>query len=161
MSVAAAAFRRALGAAPSPVTVVTVVDPHGADHGMTVSAFTSVSLRPPLVLVCIGEAATIAAPMRHAAHFGVSVLGEGQEALSLLFADRNARGFDAIPHRRGPDGSILLDGAAAHLECRVVARHPAGDHTAIVGEVTYARATGERPLVHLQGRYTAVTPLPD
>lgn len=157
MSVDAETFRRVLGATPSPVTVLTIVDARGTDHGMTVSAFASLSLEPPLVLVCVGDDATIAAPMREAGHFGVSVLAEDQADLSIRFADRDVRGFDGVASRRAPAGSALLAGATAHLECRVVARHPGGDHTIIVGEVTYATASERPPLVHLRGRYRAVS----
>jgi flavin reductase (DIM6/NTAB) family NADH-FMN oxidoreductase RutF len=157
VSVDAETFRRVLGAVPSPVTVLTIVDAQGADHGMTVSAFTSLSLEPPLVLVCVGDDATIATPMRNASHFGVSVLAEDQANLSIRFADRDVRGFDGVPNHRAPAGSALLDGATAHLECRVVARYPGGDHTIIVGEVTFATASERPPLVHLRGRYRAVT----
>lgn len=156
MSVDAETFRRVLGAAPSPVTILTIVDAQGADHGMTVSAFASLSLDPPLVLVCVGDDATIAAPMREARQFGVNVLADDQAELSIRFADRDVRGFGGVPHHRAPGGSALLDGAAAHLECRVVARHPGGDHTIVVGEVTFATATERPPLVHLRGRYRAV-----
>lgn len=156
MSVDAETFRRALGAAPSPVTVLTIVDPLGADHGMTVSAFASLSLDPPLVLLCVGDDATIAAPMREARHFGVSVLADDQAELSTRFADRDVRGFGGVPCHRAPEGSALLDGASAHLECRVVARHPGGDHTIIVGEVAFATASDRPPLVYLRGRYRAV-----
>jgi len=156
VSVDAETFRRVLGAAPSPVTIVTIVDARGADHGMTVSAFTSLSLEPPLVLVCVGDDATIATPMREARHFGVSVLADDQAELSIRFADRDVRGFDGVSSRRAPAGSALLDGATAHLECRVVARYPGGDHTIIVGEVTFATASERPPLVHLRGRYRSV-----
>ena len=150
----AATFRSVMGAVPTAVTVLTIVDAHGVDRGMTVGAFSSVSLEPPLILACIGNDATIAAPMRDVTHFGVSVLAEGQEALSRLFADTEARTFAGVPHHRGAHGLPLLDGAAAHLECRITARHPAGDHAIVVAEVLAAMATQHPPLVHHRGAYT-------
>jgi flavin reductase (DIM6/NTAB) family NADH-FMN oxidoreductase RutF len=151
-------FRRALGAAPTPVAVLTIVDANGADRGMTVSAFTSVSLVPPLVLVCVGDDATLAAAMRTTTHFALSVLAAPQEMLSERFADREERGFDGVPLSRGPSGTALLGGAAAHVECRVVARQPGGDHTIVVGEVQFAKASGVEPLVHLRGEYRSLAP---
>lgn len=159
MSVNADTFRQVLGAVPTAVTVLTIVDSAGRDHGMTVSAFCSLSLEPPLVLVCIGEDATIAAPMRDATCFGISVLAEDQETLSRRFADREERRFDDLAHRRGPLGTVLLDGASAHLECRVTARFPGGDHTIVVGEVAHAPAgTGGPPLLYHRSAYTRLAP---
>ncbi len=156
MSVDSTTFRRVLGAVPTTVTVLTIVNADGADCGMTVGALTSLSLDPPLVLACIGEDATIAGDMQGVAAFGVSVLAEDQASLSRRFADRDARDFAGLATVRGPDGMALLVGAAAHLECRIVARHPGGDHTIVVGEVRYAVAFDRPPLVHHRGDYTGL-----
>lgn len=153
MTVDAAAFRRALGAVPTAVSVLTIVDAHGVDRGMTVGAFCSLSLSPPLVLVCIGDEATIAGPMRVATQFAMSVLAEDQADLSLLFADTQARGFGGIDCSRGPGGLLLIEGASARLECRITARYPGGDHTIVVGEVTHADVTSRPPLVHHRSAY--------
>jgi len=150
----AATFRRVLGRFPSGVTIVTVRDGDGVDHGMTVSAFASLSLSPPLVLVCIGDDATIAAAVSAAGSFAVSVLSEGQEALARLFADTGAERFAGTAVSRGTTGLALIDGAVAHLECAIVARHRGGDHTIVVGEVLAARAAeGGRPLIYQLGEY--------
>jgi flavin reductase (DIM6/NTAB) family NADH-FMN oxidoreductase RutF len=146
-------FRRILGAVPTAVSVLTIADAAGADRGMTVGAFCSLSLEPPMVLACIGVDATLAAPMREASHFALSVLAADQEALSRRFADREARGFDGVAYHRGRIGVLLLDGAAAHLECRIVARHPGGDHDIVVGEVVHADASDRLPLLHHHGHY--------
>lgn len=153
MTIDSATFRRVLGAVPTAVSVVTVVDASGGDHGMTVGAFTSLSLEPPLVLICIGDDATIAPPMATAAHFGISVLAASQRDLSALFADRERRAFDGIPSVRGPAGCRLLTGTVARLECRIVARHPGGDHTIVVGHVELAETSEGAPLVHHRGGY--------
>ena len=158
MSIDVAAFRAVLATVPTAVSVISVRDHDGADHGMTVGAFTSLSLRPPLVLVCIGDDATIAPVMRDAPLFGVSVLAEDQAALSDLFADRARRGFTGVAHVRGPSGTALLDGAVAHLECAVVARHPGGDHTIVVGEVRHAAHTTRQPLLHHRSAYGRIAP---
>jgi 3-hydroxy-9,10-secoandrosta-1,3,5(10)-triene-9,17-dione monooxygenase reductase component len=154
----AATFRHALGRFPSGVTVVTVRDNDGRDFGMTVSAFASVSLDPPLVLVCIGDDATIAGNVAAAGHFAVSVLAEGQEALAQLFADTGADRFAGTEVFRGSSGLALLHGAVAHLECAIVARHRGGDHTIVVGEVLAATAVEDgRPLIYHLGAYRRIT----
>jgi flavin reductase (DIM6/NTAB) family NADH-FMN oxidoreductase RutF len=153
MPVDAESFRRAMGAVPTSVSIFTIVDRAGVDHGMTVGAFTSLSLNPPLLLACIGDDATLAKVMPEADRFGMSILAVDQEALSRRFADRDARGFEGVAHRRGPRGTILIDGTVAQVECRIVARHRGGDHTMIIGEVEHAVATDGAPLVHHRGAY--------
>ena len=146
-------FRDVLGRFATGVTVLTTRDADGRDRGMTVSAFASLSLDPPLVLACIGHDATIAGSVAAAEHFGVSVLAERQEPLSHRFADPGADRFDGVPFSRGTSGVALLDGAIAHLECRIVARHEGGYHTIVVGEVLEATVRDEQPLVHYRGDY--------
>lgn len=152
----AESFRRALGAVPAAVSVLTIVDEAGGDQGMTVSAFCSLSLNPPLVLACIGDDATLAPELRTVGHFALSVLAADQAALAKRFAHTDARRFEGIAHARGPLGTALLDGAAAHIECRIVARHPAGDHTIVVGEVHHAVAHDRPPLVYRHGDYATL-----
>jgi 3-hydroxy-9,10-secoandrosta-1,3,5(10)-triene-9,17-dione monooxygenase reductase component len=150
----ASTFRHVLARFPSGVTVVTVRGTDGRDYGMTVSAFASVSLVPPLVLVCIGDDATIAGAVAEAGHFAVSVLSEDQEALARRFAEQDADRFAGAGISRGTTGLALVDGAAARLECTIVARHRGGDHTIVVGEVLAASASDDgRPLVHQRGEY--------
>ena len=150
----ASTFRHALSRLPSGVTVVTVRGGDGRDYGMTVSAFTSLSLQPPLVLVCIGDDATIAGAVAAAGHFAVSVLSEDQEPLARRFADTGADRFAGTAVTRGANGLALLGGAVAHLQCAIVARHRGGDHTIVVGEVFAATTVdGGRPLVYERGRY--------
>jgi flavin reductase (DIM6/NTAB) family NADH-FMN oxidoreductase RutF len=151
-------FRRVLGTVPTAVSVVTVVDASGSDQGMTVGTFTSLSLQPPLVLICIGDDSTIAPAMAAATHFGLSALDAAQEHLSTRFADRELRSFDGIAATRGPLGTLLLDGTVARLECRIVARHPGGDHTIVVGQVEFADASEGAPLVHHRGGYRRLGP---
>jgi flavin reductase (DIM6/NTAB) family NADH-FMN oxidoreductase RutF len=147
-------FRHALARFPSGVTVVTVRGDDGRDYGMTVSAFASVSLAPPLVLVCIGDDATIAGAVARAGHFAVSVLAEDQEPLARRFADPDGDRFAGTAVTRGVTGLALLDGAVAQLECAIVARHRGGDHTIVVGEVLWAMAAEDgRPLIHQRGEY--------
>jgi flavin reductase (DIM6/NTAB) family NADH-FMN oxidoreductase RutF len=147
-------FRHALGRFPSGVTAVTVRNGEGRDFGMTVSAFASVSLNPPLVLVCIGDDATIAGAVAEAGHFAVSVFAEHQSELAQRFATSDSDRFAGTAVVRGITGLALLDGAVAHLECAIVARHRGGDHTIVVGEVLSATAVEDgRPLVYQRGGY--------
>ena len=145
------AFRAVLGRFASGVTVVTTHE-NERDHGMTVSAFSSVSLDPPLVMVCIGDDASLRPVVERAEYFGVSILAAAQEALSRRFAAHVNR-FDGIGFTRGEHGAAMLDGALAWLECRVAARHQAGDHLIVVGEVESAGAADERPLLYYRGGY--------
>jgi flavin reductase (DIM6/NTAB) family NADH-FMN oxidoreductase RutF len=147
-------FRAALGRFTSGVTVVTTCDDDGRDHGMTVSAFCSASLEPPLVLACIGHEASMHDLMMSADRFGVSILTVGQEQLARRFADQRSDRFDGVGYSRGKLGVALLDDALAHLECMVVDRRDAGDHTIVVGRVDAASCYQGRPLVYYRGGYT-------
>jgi flavin reductase (DIM6/NTAB) family NADH-FMN oxidoreductase RutF len=148
------AFRSVLGRFASGITVVTARNAKEHDVGMTVSAFCSVSLRPPLVQACIDHQASASHALEVAERFGVSILASDQEALSRRFAavDSSHR-FDGIGYVRGESGVVLLLDALAHLECRVVARHEAGDHTMVIGEVERATAREARPLLYYRGGY--------
>lgn len=147
-------FRRALSRFPSGVTVVTLHDGRGRDCGMTVAAFSSLSLDPPLVLVCIGDDATVAGDVATAGHFAVSVLAEDQVEIARRFAGSDGDRFAGTAISRGASGLALLTGAAAHIECAIVARHRGGDHTIVVGEVLSATAAEDaRPLVYERGDY--------
>jgi flavin reductase (DIM6/NTAB) family NADH-FMN oxidoreductase RutF len=147
-------FRAALGRFTSGVTVVTTCDDDGRDHGMTVSAFCSVSLDPPLLLACIGHEASMHPVVMGADRFGVSILAVGQEPLARRFADQRSDRFDGVGYSRGKMGVVLLDDALAHLECTIVDRREAGDHTIIVGRVDTAACHQGRPLVYYRGGYT-------
>ena len=147
-------FRSVLGRFASGITVVTTRDGDQRDVGMTVSAFCSVSLDPPLVQVCIDRASSIHAVLAASSRYGVSILAAEQEALSRRFATaESSRRFDGIGYRRGESGVVLLDDALAHLECKIVASHEAGDHTMFVGEVESATARSAGPLLYYRGGY--------
>lgn len=120
---------------------------------MTVSAFCSVSLEPPLVLICVGHEASTYDILMKEPRFGVSVLSSAQEALSRRFADPDSDRFDGVGFTRGESGVVLLDDALAHLECRVIERHEAGDHTVMIAEVERAAAYQHRPLLYYRGGY--------
>lgn len=147
-------FRSVLGRFASGITVVTTRDADERDVGMTVSAFCSVSLEPPLVQVCVDHEASLYAALLASTRYGVSILAAEQEALSRRFSTADStRRFDGVGYRRGESGVVLLDDALAHLECRIVASHEAGDHTMFVGEVESATARSARPLLYYRGGY--------
>jgi flavin reductase (DIM6/NTAB) family NADH-FMN oxidoreductase RutF len=147
------AFRAALGRFACGITVVTARDEEGRDHGMTVSAFCSVSLEPSFVLLCIGHDASMHELMMQVEHVGISVLSNEQEALSRRFADPESDRFDGVGYSRGENGAALVDDALVHLECNVVARHEAGDHTIVVCGVARAAPYDGRPLLYYRGGY--------
>jgi flavin reductase (DIM6/NTAB) family NADH-FMN oxidoreductase RutF len=148
-------FRAVLGRFASGVTVLTAR--HGdTDHGMTVSAFCSVSLEPPLILACVDKTAEMAGILPRVETFGINILAEGQEALSRRFSELPAGRFDGIGFERGECGVVLLDDALAHLECRLVASHDAGDHVIHVAEVQRATCRKDRPLLYYRGGYAQI-----
>ena len=154
MTLDADSFRSVMGRFASGVTVVTTRDSDERDIGMTVSAFCSVSLHPPLVQISVGHDASAFDAIAACQAFVVNVLAADQESLSRRFAElESARRFDGLGFTRGELGMVLLDDAAAHLECTVVDTHVAGDHTIVIGEVKHATAGDARPLLYYRGGY--------
>jgi flavin reductase (DIM6/NTAB) family NADH-FMN oxidoreductase RutF len=150
-------FRQAAGQFAGGIVVVTT----SAGHAMTVSAFTSVSLEPPLVLFGAEKVARFHDAVLAAGSWAVSVLGEDAEKTARWLATRGRPldgQLDGVAHHPGPvTGAPLLDGALATLECRTAAVHDGGDHSIIVGEVVAvaapASSSGAGPLVHYAGAY--------
>src|SRR4029453_11651296 len=153
MTVDARSFRAALAQFASGITVVTTRDREGRPVGLTVSSFCSVSLHPPLVLVCIDARSETHTAFADSGLFGVSVLAEGQEAVSERFARPGRAKFADIEMAAGPRGTALVPGALAHIECGVAASHEAGDHTVYVGKVLTLSVHPGRPLVYHSGAY--------
>jgi flavin reductase (DIM6/NTAB) family NADH-FMN oxidoreductase RutF len=153
-------FRHVLGHFASGVTVVTAWDGEGRPTGLTASAFSSVSLDPPLVLVCVEHRAHSYPALRRSGGFAVNILAAAHEGLSRRFATTSPSKFDAVAYHQGPQGLPLLSGALAHLECRTVHAYPGGDHTIFVGEVESASARRGAPLLYYRGRYARLRPAP-
>lgn len=169
-------FRSALGQFASGVTVVTAVDPGvpgpdtgsvagGEDVAMTATAFVSVSLDPPLVMVSVGEGSRMYDLLAHQDEWAVSVLNEDQVHVSSRFAIRGRVSdrllFEDLPRHRGAaTGAVILDGALSAVECRTQQRVQAGDHTLVIGLVVGVEhppdghPTG--PLLHFRGQYRAM-----
>jgi flavin reductase (DIM6/NTAB) family NADH-FMN oxidoreductase RutF len=156
LAVDAPAFRQALAQFASGVTVVTTQGPDGP-LGLTVTAFSSVSLDPPLVLVCIDRRSEAHAGFQRGA-FAVSLLAEGQEPVSRRFASGGPAKFAEGDLAAGESGLLLVPGALAHLECRVTAALPGGDHVVYIGLVERASAREGRPLVHHARGYRRLAP---
>jgi flavin reductase (DIM6/NTAB) family NADH-FMN oxidoreductase RutF len=158
-AVSSAAFREALAQFASGVTVITARDASGP-VGFTATAFTSVSLAPPLVLVSIGKEASAYEGVLGAAHFGVSILAEAQEWIATRFATSGIDRFAGVPleSHAAASGVPLIGGALARLHCRPHARHDAGDHTLLIGEVLGVWVTPGRPLLHFERHFGAFLP---
>ena len=150
-------FRKALGHFATGVTVVTVERAPGLVRGMTANSFTSVSLDPLLILICVEKRAAILPLLEKQKRFGVSVLKEGHEAISEYFA-KGAQTPEAeqrlsIHYRWTDSGIPVLEGTLLQLSCDVVASHVAGDHTIFLGEVLEAEIYGGKPLLYFGAEY--------
>ncbi len=148
------AFRRAMGAFATGVTVVTAADPGGSIHGMSVNSLTSVSLSPRLVLWCLGDRSRRYSVFAEASTWGVAILGAGDEALSRRFANVNTSVVGSDETLTGYDAPLLRAGIA-HLACRTHQRVRGGDHLIIVGEVEAFRVNSGAGLTFYRGRYGA------
>jgi flavin reductase len=155
-------FRSTVGAFATGVTVVTT---RGEEHayGMTANAFSSVSLDPPLILVCVINPSEGAEHITSNGVFAVNILSVEQEPMSRFFASRDRpKGRDAfrdVPHRVAASGSPILEGAAAFMDCRLHATHEAGDHLIFIGEVLEIDVQeGGTPLVFHGGGYRLLAP---
>ncbi len=150
-------FRKVIGSLAAGVTVVTTRDRQGEPRGLTATAVCSVSLTPPLLLVCIDHKADCYEAFQDAEAFAVNLLRDDQEALSHHFARKDAQKFEGIAYRPGVTGVPILPGVLAHVECRIQARHPGGDHTIFVGEAVDSGVApledGRSPLLHFRGAY--------
>jgi flavin reductase (DIM6/NTAB) family NADH-FMN oxidoreductase RutF len=153
-------FRRVLSHFATGVTILTATDAEGRPTGLTVSAFCSVSLDPPQVLVCVDHKSQSYPALRDTGRFAVNILGADHEAVSRRFATTRLDKFDAVPHRLGALGVPLIDGALAQLECRTVSQHVEGDHTILVGRVEEARNGAGEPLLYFRGKYRALASMP-
>jgi flavin reductase (DIM6/NTAB) family NADH-FMN oxidoreductase RutF len=150
-----AAFREILARFASGVTVVTAHSSKGP-VGFTATGFTSASLVPPLVLVCIDKGASVYEGIVSADHFGVSILAESQIAIARRFATSNVDRFENVATVLSETAGVpLIEHAIAHVECRRVALHDIGDHTAIVGAALQGGTRPGEPLVHFGRRFGA------
>ncbi len=147
-AVSAADFRSACGLFASGVTVVTRRLPDEAPYGMTVSSFTSVSLDPPLILVCIDSKARFLRELAADEPFAVNILSERQQHLAMRFADRREDDrFSGVEWSAGWNGLPLLHGVVVTFACRLKQNVPSGDHAILIGEVHEIQRHKGSPLV--------------
>ena len=156
----ASEFRRVMGHFPTGVTVVTTRLPDGRPCGLTVNAFCSLSLDPPLVLVCVERDAESHACILEAGFFAVNVLGAGKgEMLSRRFSSYGVEDkFAGVAYDEAVSGAPVLDAAIAWADCRLTDHHPGGDHTIFVGEVITGDAVDGLPLDYHRGGYGSFHP---
>ncbi len=160
MAIDPSRFRQALCRFATGVTVVTTRDAAGTPFGLTVNAFCSVSLDPPMVLVSIDNRSDAGAGFRGPGLFAVSILAEHQEEWSRRFATPGPAKFQGVELLTGTTGVPLVPDALAHIECRVVHAYPGGDHTLYVGEVLeLSLCDGDAaPLVYHDRNYRRLHP---
>lgn len=155
------ALRRALGTFVTGVTVITTRDADGTPRGMTANSFTSVSLDPPLLLVCVGKGAHSFPAFNSSSSFAVNLLHEGQTDVSNLFASKAVNKFDAVSYDRIHTGSPVLTDCLTWFDCTVYRRVDAGDHVVMIGEVQAFGTSPTAPLGFCRGRYASIKdPLP-
>ena len=135
------------------VTVVTTRAASGQHYGLTANSVTSVSLTPPLVLVCVDKKADCYPCFEETKTFTVNILSEGQQDLSSRFATKGAVKFEGVAYREGVNGCAVITDSVGHLDCRVVATYEGGDHTIYVGEVDDGDAAELPPLLFFRGGY--------
>ena len=153
MAISKEEFRAALGQFPSGVTIVTTKDADGRLHGLTVSAFASVSLEPPMILVCVDKRAGSHSAFTESGAFVVHILAEEHEHHSNQFASHSSDKFDGIEYRNGIAEIPILENTLVALECRLAHAHEGGDHTIFVGEIERAEIKDGNPLIYWQGDY--------
>jgi flavin reductase (DIM6/NTAB) family NADH-FMN oxidoreductase RutF len=149
-------LRRVMGHFATGVTVITTLRESGELHGLTANAFTSVSLVPPLVLVCVDKKAESYPCFEESRVFTVNVLAADQEAISRRFAVSGGEKFQGIAYRDGANGAPILDGSLAYIECRVTTALDGGDHTIYLGEVEQAETREAKPLLFFRGGYREI-----
>ncbi len=146
-------LRRVMGHFATGVTIVTTKSGDGTPYGLTATAFTSLSLDPPLCIVCVDRRAESFAHFYDSKVFTVNVLVREQEDLSNRFAKSGGDKFSGVPTVPGRHGAPLIAGALAHLECRITDTLEGGDHVIHVGRVEHVHTAPGEPLLYFQGRY--------
>ena len=152
-------FRRVLGHFTTGVSIVTTRAENGQPRGLTVNAFSSVSLEPTLVMVCVEKVSDSHGCIHASGFYAVNVLAENGEALSRRFATWGVEDkFQGVAYTEAKSGAPVLEAALAWVDCRVVESLSVGDHTVFVGEVLDADAREGRPLVYYRGGYGRFEP---
>lgn len=147
-------YKQVLGAFPTGVTVITALDENDRLVGFTASAFSAVSMDPPLVLVCPSLTSDSYPVIQRSGRFAVHILGEDQQSIAYQFASKGSDKGQGIRWHRSSHGNALIDGAAAYLECRLWEEYPGGDHAIVVGEVQglWVAGSDAAPLLYCRGK---------
>jgi flavin reductase (DIM6/NTAB) family NADH-FMN oxidoreductase RutF len=146
-------FRQVCGKFASGITIVTVLDSTGAPHGMTANSFTSVSMNPPLVLVCVDHRARILEHFHISYHFAINILSAGQRPLSDRFAGSGYDRFAGVDWKPGETGVPLLPDVLGSIECARQNVVTAGDHDILIGEVLHVNCQDGDPLLFYGSQY--------
>jgi len=146
-------FKRAAGSFITGVTVVTTRSPDGELMGFTANSFTSVSLDPPLVLVCLHRNAPSLRAFRVGCGYAINVLSADQESISRHFARPSDDKFASVPYRIGAAGAPLIEGCIAHIDCSLEVAYDGGDHVILVGRVQNVATDDGSPLIFHRSRY--------
>lgn len=148
-------YRRALGSFPTGVTIVTAFDSDREPWGLTANSFTSVSLEPPVISVCIAKTGRVFPTLAASSKFAVNILAADQQGLAMHFASNIENRFDGTAWQAAPTGAPLLPGASAQLDCSVRARIDAEDHEILLGLVESFAHRPAAPLVYCRGSFFA------
>ncbi|WP_120632688.1 flavin reductase family protein [Ruegeria sp. EL01] len=149
-------YRNALGSFPTGVTIVTAFDADHQPWGLTANSFTSVSLQPPVISVCVAKSGRVFPTLSGSNHFAVNILSADQQALALHFASDVENRFTDTNWIKG-NAAPILPGASAHLHCVTHDRVDAGDHEILLGRVTSYTHAPVPPLVYCRGNFFAAS----
>ncbi len=157
MTVSAEQFRKVLSQFATGVTIITLKTQDGL-HGLTVNAFSAVSLEPPLILICIQKNGASQAALSQAGQFVVNILSAGQRELAGRFANSKLEGeqrFSGVQYRLNQKGHPILNNTLGYLECRIADEIAAGDHVIFLGQVEQAKINtgGAHPLLFFNSQY--------
>ncbi len=149
-------LRRVMGHFATGVTVITTLSKEGKLHGLTANAVSSLSLDPPLLIICVDKKAESYSSFEESGVFTVNILADDQEDISRRFAVSGGEKFEGVAYRRGANGAPILSGALAHLECKLHAAYEGGDHTIYLGLIEEAETREVKPLLFFRGGYRSL-----
>ncbi|HYB90490.1 MAG TPA: flavin reductase family protein [Candidatus Binataceae bacterium] len=149
-------LRRVMGHFATGVTVITTRSKTGKLHGLTANSVTSVSLVPPLLLICVDKKSESYPSFEESRVFTVNILASSQEHISRRFAISGGNKFEGVSHRIGANGAPILDGTLGYLECAIVNGLDGGDHTIFLGEVLQGETREAKPLLFYRGGYREI-----
>ncbi|MFV0435710.1 MAG: flavin reductase [Leucobacter sp.] len=135
------------------VTVVTTIDENGKPRGLAANSYASVSLEPPLVLVCVQKTTSTYSSLFKSTHLGINIMSNGQRGTVGVFASKGDDKFATVDWHAGPSGSPLIDGSAASIEAEIKERFQAKTHTVFIAKVTHAEIAEVEPMVYKAGQF--------